>query len=205
MGLVPTNDGLVCIFMAWPADEFATFRSDIEGNFLATLNAVPELADKMTTARRVERFYGSADLPNFFRKPYGPGWALVGDAGAVLDPFTGQGIGNAFRDAELLADALDLSFGGRKPMDAALAMYEQRRNAAAFPMYDMTVQLASFAPPPPANVALFKALAHNQPQLDRFFGVLTGSIPIPEYFSPLNMVRILGPVEFAKVALGRAA
>jgi hypothetical protein len=30
------------------------------------------------------------DLPNFFRKPYGPGWALVGDAGPVMDPITGQ-------------------------------------------------------------------------------------------------------------------
>ena len=46
-------------------------------------------------------------MPNYFRKPYGPGWALVGDAGYNRDFITAQGIMDAFRDAELCAAALD--------------------------------------------------------------------------------------------------
>ena len=81
----------------------------------------------MHAGKREERYVGGAGVPNFFRKPYGPGWALVGDAGYHRDPATGQGITDAFRDAELLADALDIGFSRQGPLEAALAAYEQKR------------------------------------------------------------------------------
>ena len=80
---------------------------------MRTLELAPELAERVRGGQREERFIGTADLPNFFRVPYGPGWALVGDAGYHQDPNTGLGISNAFRDAELLADAIDAGFSGR--------------------------------------------------------------------------------------------
>ena len=49
----------------------------------------------------------------YLRKPFGPGWALVGDAGYNKDFITAQGIHDAFRDAELCATALDDAFAGR--------------------------------------------------------------------------------------------
>jgi hypothetical protein len=52
---------------------------------------------------------------------------------------------------------------------------------------------------------VLKALVGNQTQTDRFFGVITGSVPMSELFSPLNLVRILGPVGFARMAVARAA
>lgn len=72
--------------------------------------------------------YGAA-TPNFFRKPYGPGRALVGDAGYLKDPITAQGITDAFHDAERCATALDQSFSGARPFDDAMADC-QRRHAA---------------------------------------------------------------------------
>jgi 2-polyprenyl-6-methoxyphenol hydroxylase-like FAD-dependent oxidoreductase len=101
---------------------------------------------------------------------------------------TGQGIGDAFRDAELLAGAL--ATGGRQ----ALEQYEQRRNAAAIPMYDLTTQLAAFAPPAGPQLAVMHALRGNQAQTDRFFGVITGSIRVGEFFGPANLMRLLGPI-----------
>jgi 2-polyprenyl-6-methoxyphenol hydroxylase-like FAD-dependent oxidoreductase len=190
IGLMPTNDGLVCAFQSWPREEFATFRADIEGKFLATCDVVPELGQRVRAARRAERFYGTANLPNFFRTPYGPGWALVGDAGYVLDPVTGQGIGDAFRDAELLAEAIG---------SGDFAGYERKRNKAALPMFELTTDLASYQPPEPRKVAVLRALVGNQEQTDRFFGVLTGTVPIPEFFGPVNLLRILGPVGLAKL------
>jgi 2-polyprenyl-6-methoxyphenol hydroxylase-like FAD-dependent oxidoreductase len=82
-------------------------------------------------------------VPNFFRKPWGDGWALVGDAGYMKDPVTGWGITDAFRDAELLATALDEALRGTRPADEALATYQERRDAAAGPIYEMTLALAS--------------------------------------------------------------
>jgi len=188
----PTNDDLTCVAAQWTHKEFHAYRADIEGNFLRTMELAPEFAERLRAARREARFVGTADLPNFFRVPHGPGWALVGDAGYHQDPNTGLGISNAFRDAELLADAIDAGFSGREPLDAALAGYEQRRNEAAMPVYDFTMQLASLEPPPPEMQQLFGALHGNQPDTDRFFGLIAGTTSIPEYFAPENMQRIIG-------------
>ena len=65
----------------------------------------PEFADRIRGAKREARFSGTA-VGNYFRKPFGPGWALVGDAGYNKDFITAQGITDAFRDAELCATAL---------------------------------------------------------------------------------------------------
>ncbi|HET8627966.1 MAG TPA: NAD(P)/FAD-dependent oxidoreductase [Thermomicrobiales bacterium] len=144
----PTNDGLTCIAAQWPHAEFHAVRADIAGNFAATLDEVsPPFAEAVRAGWREERFVGTADLPNFFRASHGPSWALVGDAGYHQDPNTGQGITNAFRDAELLADALAAGLAGAAPLDAALADYERRRNEAATPYYDYSLERASLQPP----------------------------------------------------------
>ena len=201
IGVWPTNDGLVMTYIAWPIGEFHTFRSNIEANFLSTLDLVPELGQHIRSGRRAEKFIGTADLPNYFHKPYGPGWALVGDAGLVKDPITGQGISTAFRDAELLVDAIDTSFSGQQPLETALAGYEQKRNAAELPMYQFTLQLASFAPPAIEQQLLFAALQHNQAATDQFFGMFTGVVPMSEFFSPKNLFKIIGPRGMLKIML----
>src|SRR5205823_3039162 len=85
VGLWPTNDKQIMAYVAWPAAEFTAFRADVPGNFMATLDAVG-VGERFRAATRVERLRGTPDLPAFLRRPYGPGWALVGDAGLALDP-----------------------------------------------------------------------------------------------------------------------
>jgi flavin-dependent dehydrogenase len=83
----PTNDSLTAVFIAWPLSELARVRASVESSFMEVLRRVPPVAGRICGGKREERFYGAADLPNFFRKPYGAGWALVGDAGHHKDPF----------------------------------------------------------------------------------------------------------------------
>jgi flavin-dependent dehydrogenase len=120
----------------------------------------------MKTAVREERFVGTNDQPNFFRRPYGPGWALVGDAGYHRDFITGLGITDAFRDTELLTDAIDDGFSGRRPLDDAMAEYEQKRNTIAKPLYELTLSLLSGEPPQPEQfIAFGAAMAAMMPEL----------------------------------------
>lgn len=204
IGVWPTNDGLTVIYMAWPVEEFNRFRSDVEGNYLKTIELIPELAERVHSGKRVERIMGSASLPNFFRKPFGPGWTLAGDAGFVLDPLTGAGIGHAFRDAQTLSDALDACFSGQQSEESALEKYQKTRDAAVKPLYDFTVEIASMQPPKYEQNLLFEKLQHNQDAADRFFGLLTGSVPAHEFFAPGNLFRILGMRGMAKIALHNA-
>jgi 2-polyprenyl-6-methoxyphenol hydroxylase-like FAD-dependent oxidoreductase len=191
----PTNNGQTLIISYWPIADFHNVRSDIEGHFMAALDLAPGLAERARSGKRAERFRGTADLQNFYRRPFGPGWALVGDAGYHKDPITAQGITDAFRDAELLADAIDAGFSGSASLDDALAGYEQQRNEATGPLYDLTCQFATLQPPAPEMQQLLGALRSNQEQTNRFFGVIGGTVPLPEFFAPENLGRIIGEAQ----------
>lgn len=203
VGIWPTNDGLSIIFTAYPVAEFPRIREDIEARFWKTMESVPGLAERLRNGKQAGRFYGSADLPGFYRRPFGPGWALVGDAGMTLDPITGQGIGNAFRDAERLVEAADDGLSGREPLEAAMADYEQERNEDTLPMYEFTAQVASFEPASPEQEMIFAALEKKPQKVARFFGAMTGSVPLQEFFSPPGLLRILGVAGMGRMALGR--
>ncbi len=190
-GLLPTNDGLVCVVEVWRNSEFAGIRTDIEGNFLRSLELFPWHAERVRAGRREDRFHGTADLPNFLRRPYGAGWALVGDAGYHRDPITAQGISDAFIDAESLASAVDAGLSGRRSLEGALREHEQRRNERVRAMYDPTCDFAQLNVPPPEVQAVHRALVGNQADTNRFIGAIVGTVPIPEFFAPGNLQRIV--------------
>jgi 2-polyprenyl-6-methoxyphenol hydroxylase-like FAD-dependent oxidoreductase len=186
----PTNDGQTCVFLQWPRAEFGSVRADVEGQVWAAVAQVPGLAARLRAGRRAARLAGTGDLPNYFRTPYGPGWALAGDAGYHRDPLTAQGISDAFRDAQLLSQAIDAGLAGRQPLANALAGYQRRRDQAATAMYELTCQRAALDPPTPQMSRLLAALHGNQADTDRFIGVIAGTIPITEFFAPGNIQRI---------------
>lgn len=192
---VGTNDGLTIVNSAWPVAEAPAVRADVESSFYEGAHAVGDLGERLRAGRREERFRFTTDLDNFFRRPWGPGWALVGDAGYHRDPLTAQGMTDAFRDAELLAGAIDCGLsspGADGAILAALAGYERTRNAAVGPMYDFTLELSRLGPPPPHLQQLLFALQDNPEGIARFLGIMAGTVTIPEFFAPENLDRLLG-------------
>jgi flavin-dependent dehydrogenase len=187
----PTNEKRVCICVVWPHSEFHAFRADIAANFLQTLDLAPQFAERVRQGKQEERFVGTADVPNFFRKPYGPGWALVGDAGYHKDPYLGQGIMDAFRDVELVAEAIDTGFSGRRCLEEALVGYERQRNERALPLYEYDTQRASMEPLPPQMQQLFAALQGNQEQTNRLLGLAEGTTSFSAFFSSENVQQIM--------------
>lgn len=127
--------------------------------------------------RREERLLGATQLPNFLRRPGGPGWALVGDAGCHKDPFLALGVCDAFRDAELLAEALGSALSGSQPEAAALAEYERRRNEATMPDYRRNLVQAELGPPPAELLATRASLRGDQAAINRYMLVGEGLLP----------------------------
>ncbi|MDP1849289.1 MAG: NAD(P)/FAD-dependent oxidoreductase [Solirubrobacteraceae bacterium] len=199
-GVAPTHDGLTILIVNWPRAEFEANRKDVAGNCRAALELAPELAERVRDATRETRFVGTADLPNFFRQPSGPGWALVGDAGYHKDPITAQGISDAFRDGEAMADAVDEAFAGRLPMSEAMARYQRTRDASALPIYELTCEFATLAPPPPQMQQLLGAMHGNREAMNGFVGVLAGSVSPAAFFGPQNTARIMADATAAAAA-----
>jgi hypothetical protein len=58
-------------------------------------------------------------------------------------------------------------------------------------MYEMTTDIALLRPNPAGDV-LFPALAADPARTEDFLGVLTGTVDPRRFFSPANLVRVLG-------------
>jgi 2-polyprenyl-6-methoxyphenol hydroxylase-like FAD-dependent oxidoreductase len=105
--------------------------------------ASPETAARVragTAPSGVRTFTGH---PGFIRRAWGPGWALVGDAGYWKDPLTAHGLTDALRDAELLARAVISSWSGALREDDALADYQATRDRLAVPLFAVTDTIAA--------------------------------------------------------------
>lgn len=173
-GTFPTHDGLTLMLVAWPDADRARVKEDLEGNYLRALRDAH--GDRLDAARRETRIVGGA-VPSRFRQPFGPGWALVGDAGYLLDPVTAQGMTDAFLDAELCTEALHAALTGARPYDEAMTHYQEQRDARVSAMYEFTAQLATLEPPPPAFAQALAGMAGNPQAMDGLAGVFAGTVP----------------------------
>lgn len=185
----PTNDELTLVIVSWPMSQFEANRNQVEAQYMEAFDRAPGFRDRIRAARREERFVGTA-VPNFFRKPFGPGWALVGDAGYSKDFITAQGISDAFRDAELCAACVHdwLSSGG--DFEARMAVYQGTRDQHALPIYEFTCKFAMLAPPTLEMQQLLGAVHGNPEAMDGFAQVISGVMSPTTFFSQENVRRI---------------
>ena len=185
----PTHEDLTLVIAGWQFKEFEAKKADIEGNYRRVIDLAPGFAERLRSAKREERFAGMP-VPGYFRKPYGPGWALVGDAAYNKDFVTAQGIQDAFLSAEWCANAIDQSFSGKRSFDDAMAEYQSTRDHHVLPLYEFTAQMASQEPPPPDFAQLLHAVHKSQDAMDGFARVTAGVISPAEFFSEDNVKRI---------------
>jgi flavin-dependent dehydrogenase len=138
-GVIPTNNSETLVFAGVPAEQWAeTIASGRFTGFVRILRrTVPAVAD-IISARPERPLSGFAGRTGYLRQSWGAGWALVGDAGYFKDPLTAHGITDAFRDAELLADAIV------EDTAAALAEYQHCRDTWSAGLFEATDRIASF-------------------------------------------------------------
>ena len=189
--VAPTNDGLTFVATQAPVSAADQIRRDVGGAFTEAVSGIPELAERVASAERAERFRFAQIPDSFIRQSSGPGWALAGDAACHKDPVTAQGMHDALRDADFLAAAIHA--GLDEDLDAELATYQARRDEISRPMYEHTSGLADLESPPPAEVMELIAALQGQPHhIARFLGVTANSVPVSEFFSPQSIADIVG-------------
>ncbi|MFE2601043.1 NAD(P)/FAD-dependent oxidoreductase [Streptomyces sp. NPDC059396] len=170
-GCIPTQDGLTLVSVqvsrATPAhdDRQRTYRETAR-------QSSAELDQQLAEGQQEDRLYCCSDLPNFFRQPHGPGWALVGDAAHSKDPTPGRGITDAFIQAEMLAERLDIPLEDTQQVDTALAKYAQQLREEFTPAYESALVTARLDP-----TEYIQHLIDNQHDpafTDRFFRSFAG-------------------------------
>lgn len=138
-GAVPTHDGLACVFVAMRPERYESARGGIEALFAGVLEETnSDLARAVERGARIGKLHPFAGRTGFIREAWGPGWALVGDAGCFKDPLTAHGMTDALRDAELLSHAVLTG------TDAAFARYAAARDAFADEFLELSDEVGSF-------------------------------------------------------------
>jgi flavin-dependent dehydrogenase len=146
-GIIPTNDGQVCVWAGAPNQRFLTsLRRQPDLGFHAVLGAVaPDWAAALGAGRQHGPLRGFPGVPGFMRQPWGRGWALVGDASHFKDPLTTHGMTDALRDAELLSRAVVAAADGQTTWDQALAAYQDTRDALSRDLFVLADRVAAYA------------------------------------------------------------
>ena len=182
----PTHDGRTCVYVGWPYGETAAYRADVTAGYFATLDLAPDLARRVAAGRIAQGFKGTNKLPNYYRRAWGNGWALVGDAAYHRDPITGMGIGDAFLGAQLLADAIDAALRVGVPIESALAGYQDELHRRTRPVFDYTLLSAALDDPAPL-AAFYAAVAQDPDATRQIMNVLAGTMPFRAFFNRANI------------------
>jgi flavin-dependent dehydrogenase len=145
-GAIPTNGGQTCVFVGTPSARFRReLVPDVTKGFPALLDEIaPELAAPMAEAQLMGRLRRFAGRPGQVRRAWGPGWALVGDAGYFKDPISAHGLTDALRDAELLAHAIVDGFDRSGDEAVHLAAYQATRDRLSEELFTVTETISSF-------------------------------------------------------------
>lgn len=139
-GLIPTNDDATCVFVAQRPGRLGRGRAGLEA---ALADASPHLADRVRAAEPVSPVRTFVGQPGHLRRPWGPGWALVGDAGSWKDPISAHGLTDALRDAELLAGAAVRVLAGNATEAEAFGDYEATRDRLTLPILTGSAEIAA--------------------------------------------------------------
>jgi len=183
-GVFPTNAGEACVWLIRPTrlaeQVLGAGRHRLDAWAQALADTLPGLARTVATGTVTAPLRGAVGLPNHVRQAAGPGWALVGDAGYHRDPITGHGMTDAFRDAELLAEAVTLALADPAYEADAMAAYGRGRDAALAETFRLTRALGAF--PPTARFVELQAELSRA--LDAEAQALA-AVPMPEYDVPV--------------------
>jgi 2-polyprenyl-6-methoxyphenol hydroxylase-like FAD-dependent oxidoreductase len=170
-----------CLALELQPEHWESFRADPLATFLDWFRALPGMGVRLANAR--------IEGKNYFRKPYGPGWALTGDAAYCKDPSTGIGLNDAIAQALLLGDALHDALEGAD-WEETLAAYQRRRDEAMLPWYRVTLNYTRAPDPPPEAVAWLRAVCSNPGFVRAFASGIPTALANPEVFPSTAFPRL---------------
>jgi 2-polyprenyl-6-methoxyphenol hydroxylase-like FAD-dependent oxidoreductase len=156
-GLIPTNEGLTCVFAGSDPERIGRGGRRTLEEIVRV--ASPAMADEVAHGTPPSGVRSFGGLAGYYRRPWGPGWALVGDAGYWKDPISAHGLTDALRDAELVARAIISAAEGTETEADAFGRYHSVRNAISRGLFEITDRLAAGAYTDAETPALFMQLS----------------------------------------------
>jgi 2-polyprenyl-6-methoxyphenol hydroxylase-like FAD-dependent oxidoreductase len=185
---IPSDSGLYQVLL-WPElHERERFQRDRDAAFLEHARTCEPLADTLAGARQVGPAIGVFRWEGHFREACGPGWVLCGDAGHFKSPAPGRGIGDAFLQAERLAQAIGAALGGgEEGLDRAMRDWGRWREHEFAEHYWLAYDLEEAGAAPPVLVEFLRRL-QQRGRAGEFFDTLNHRARPSQVLTPLRML-----------------
>jgi len=177
-----------------PAAQARGWREDHRARLHEYLSASKLTEPLVRGAEPVGDVIGLLKYESFLRRPVGPGFALVGDAGVVLDFVTGQGITQALLNAKALAETVVDGSG------LAFERYHRQRDADVMPLFLDAKRLGTVGINSPVMRLIFRE-ASRQGDFDAFTAIMDRRRS-PFEFVPQSSLFSWVLAEVARLRLG---
>jgi 2-polyprenyl-6-methoxyphenol hydroxylase-like FAD-dependent oxidoreductase len=123
---IPLKDGVTSIgAVSWPSYMNTRGRRTVEQFFRDTIALCPALAERLAGAMLVSPVEATGNFSYECDRSHGPGWLMVGDAYAFIDPIFSSGVMLAMNGAFEAAEAVDACLARPREAAAALARYHR--------------------------------------------------------------------------------
>jgi 2-polyprenyl-6-methoxyphenol hydroxylase-like FAD-dependent oxidoreductase len=187
--LAECDAGIWMAIVYLPQGQFDAFRHNKDENFWNAMDSDPRIGPRLRAGNQIQPIKGAGDFVNFVREPIGEGWALVGDAGQHKDPIFGQGIGDAVRSAEMLADCM---LEAQSDVDTALARFRLKRDLDLVPNFQWMIQGRPTDLTEEEFDLIIDRLGDDPDQAERFINLFSHAVSGTEFFGRLNASLMLG-------------
>jgi flavin-dependent dehydrogenase len=191
--IFPMEPGVDCLAIEAQPKDFDEFRQAPEAVLVERFAQFHGMAARLKHATLEGKARGARSVENYFRKPYGPGWVLTGDAAYCKDPSTGFGMGDALTQALMLDEPLSAALNGAD-WDSTLAAYQEKRDQTMQPFYQMTLGFTRASETPPESLAWMRAVLSAPPFIRMLAAEFPTALAAPGVIPPPTLEGLAGIV-----------
>lgn len=171
--IFPLPGGLANVGIGVPSRIISKRKLNLKEEFAAIIRDHPDIRERFRKARALEEPRGfGLPLGNSRRNLSGDGLLLLGDAAGLIDPLSGEGIGNAIRSGRVAAEQIKRCFAESRFDRSFTKAYDReiyRRMNGEFRLSRTLQNLAS-------NTALFDALLQKAASNETMRAFLTDAM-----------------------------
>jgi flavin-dependent dehydrogenase len=190
--IFPLENGLANVGVGMVMEDMKKHGTDLGKAMGSIIAANPLFKGRFASARMISPLkawqlpFGSKK-----RKVHGDGVLLVGDAAGLVDPFSGEGVGNAMLSGRLAAEVADEALAANDTGEAFLARYEERLWKAVWNELATSYQMQRIGKfEPLLNLVVGKA-AKSEKAREAISGTLSSKEARQDYASPLFYLKLL--------------
>jgi menaquinone-9 beta-reductase len=210
VSILPTGREEYLVIAQPPREEAGRLYSDPDAIPRYLKSTSPEVAELAEGGEPTGPLQRIVRYPCFFRAGFGPGWALVGDAGHAKDATLGHGINDAIRDARDLAAAILAGFADPADLDRRLSQWVRRRDRRELPNYWYGQDIGRGTAINPMEQALLRGISRHRRSIDRLDDLMAdrrqaGSVLTPRRLLAAGLRRALAGDSTRTVASDVAA